>query len=77
MENALVKLWQFSLWFLFTVVALLCAPVSFFFTGPIMLLVGLARRRARIRHEQYSWSHHRPGRPRKSGYRRARYGMFA
>lgn len=75
--NPLIKLWQFSLWLLFASVSIICAPFSLLISGTMALAIGLARHRAARRHARYSWSYHQPGRMRRSGYRRARHGIFS
>lgn len=74
--NPLIKLWQFALWFLFASVSIACAPVSLVFSGIVALVVAFGRYRAARRHAAYSWSHHRPGQRRSSGYQRASHGIF-
>lgn len=75
--NPLIRLWQFSLWFLYAVVSMICAPISLVFSGIVALTVVAARYRAARRHARYSWSDHQFGRPRRSGYQRARRGIFS
>lgn len=75
--NPLIKLWQFSLWFLFAAVSIVCAPASLLISGVVYVVIAIARHRANRRHARYSWSYHRPGKVRRSGYQRARNGRFA
>lgn len=75
--NPLITLWQFSLWFLGICVAIVCAPFSLVLSLPVGLTIAAARSRAIRRHNRHSWSYHRPGQRRRSGYQRARHGIFS